>query len=78
MQRSLLLLENCINSEETRKQYLYYLSRFISHYSLKDCDSIAVTKQDADHEELVVGITQIIRHSQQFLGENISKGGGEK
>jgi len=34
---------------------------------------LAVTKQDADHEELVVGINQIIRYSQQFLGENISK-----
>jgi len=39
---------------------------------------LAVTKQDADHEELVVGINQIIRYSQQFLGENISKGEGEK
>ena len=39
---------------------------------------LAVTKQDANHEELVVGINQIIRYSQQFLGENISKGEGEK
>jgi len=33
---------------------------------------LAITKQDANHEELVVGINQIIRYSQQFLGENIS------
>ena len=33
---------------------------------------LAITKQDANHEELVIGINQIIRYSQQFLGENIS------
>ena len=41
---------------------------------------LAVTKQDANHEEIVVGINQIIRYSQQFLGENISNEtlGGKK
>ncbi len=41
---------------------------------------LAITKQDANHEELVVGINQIIRYSQQFLGENISNEtlGGKK
>jgi len=39
---------------------------------------LAITKQDANHEKLVVGINQIIRYSQQFLGENISKVEGGK
>ncbi len=40
---------------------------------------LAITKQDANHEELVLGINQIIRYSQQFLGEEISNGTlGEK
>lgn len=33
---------------------------------------LAVTKPEANLEELVDGIKQIIRYSQQFLGENIS------
>lgn len=33
---------------------------------------LAITKQDVNHEELVVGINQLIRYSQQFLGVNIS------
>ena len=53
-------------------------TKYISVPTRNGSTILAVTKQDADHEELVVGITQIIRHSQQFLGENISKGGGEK
>jgi hypothetical protein len=35
---------------------------------------LAVTKQEANHEELVEGINQIIHYSQQFLGENIARG----
>jgi len=53
-------------------------TKYISVPARNGSTILAVTKQDADHEELVVGITQIIRYSQQFLGENISKGGGEK
>jgi len=66
MQRSLLLLENCINSEETRKQYLYYLSRFISHYSLKDCDSILAVEQ----KKLVVMIEDYVIHLKKQISPN--------
>jgi hypothetical protein len=34
---------------------------------------LAVTKKDSNHEGLVEGINQIIRYSQEFLGEKISK-----
>ena len=53
-------------------------TKYISVPARNGSTILAVTKQDVDHEELVVGITQIIRYSQEFLGENISKGGGEK
>ena len=53
-------------------------TKYISVPTRNGSTILAVTKQDADHEELVVGINQIIRYSQQFLGENISKGEGEK
>ncbi len=53
-------------------------TKYISVPTRNGSTILAVTKQDADHEDLVVGINQIIRYSQQFLGENISKGEGEK
>jgi len=61
----------------------YYMTqrgntKYISVPARNGSTILAVTKQDVDHKELVVGITQIIRYSQQFLGENISKGEGEK
>jgi len=42
-QRSILLFENSLKSEQTREQYLYYLNRFIKHFNLKDFDSILKT-----------------------------------
>jgi len=52
--------------------------KYISVPAQNGSTILAVTKQDANHEELVVGINQMIRYSQQFLGVNISKGEGEK
>ena len=40
MQRSLLLFENSIKTEATRKMYLYFLDNFKNFYHLKDYDSI--------------------------------------
>jgi len=34
---------------------------------------LAITKKETNHEDLVEGINQIIKYSQQFLGEIISK-----
>ena len=39
---------------------------------------LAITKKDTNHEEVIEGINQILSYSGQFLGENISKGEGEK
>jgi integrase len=38
--RALILFENSIKSEYTRKQYKYQLQRFIKYYKLRDYDSI--------------------------------------
>ena len=42
MQRSLLLFENSLKTEATRKKYLYFLDNFKNFYKLKDYDSIIV------------------------------------
>lgn len=42
MQRSLLLFENSLKTEPTRKMYLYFLDKFKDFYNLKDYDSIIV------------------------------------
>lgn len=41
MQRSLLLFTNGLKSEETVKQYTYYLDKFINFYHIKNYDSLA-------------------------------------
>ena len=46
MQRSLLLFQNIIKTEETRKNYTYYLDKFISFYKIKDYDSLVTIPQE--------------------------------
>jgi len=41
MQRSLLLFQNSIHSEETYRVYKYELDRFITHFKLRDYSSLA-------------------------------------
>ena len=41
MQRSFLLFTNGLKSQETVKQYKYYLDKFINFYHIKDYDSLA-------------------------------------
>lgn len=43
--RALVLFENSIKSEYTRKQYKYQLQRFITYYKLRDYDSILKIEQ---------------------------------
>jgi len=48
MQRSLRLFQNSVGSEETAKQYKWYLDKFIQFYKLRDYDSMLTM----DHEQL--------------------------
>lgn len=41
MQRSLLLFQNSIHSKETLRVYQYSLDKFLSHFKLRDYDSLA-------------------------------------
>jgi len=41
MQRSLLLFQNSIHSEETYRVYKYELDRFITHFKLRDYNAFA-------------------------------------
>jgi len=45
MQRSLRLFQNSVGSEETAKQYKWYLDRFIQFYKLRDYDSMITMEQ---------------------------------
>jgi len=40
MQRSLLLFQNSIHSDETYRIYKYYLDKFIEHYKLRDYNAL--------------------------------------
>ncbi len=45
-QRSILIFENSIKSDQTRGQYLYYLRKFKEYYKLRDYDSIIKIPQE--------------------------------
>ncbi len=54
-------------------------TKYISIPATNGNTILAVTKKEANHEELVAGINQILRYSNQFLGEKITHGiTGEK
>jgi integrase/recombinase XerD len=46
MQRSLLMFENAIKTEATRKTYLFHLQKFLDHYKIKDYDSLVKITND--------------------------------
>ena len=41
MQRSLTLFQNSIHSKETLRVYQYSLDKFMTHFKLRDYDSLA-------------------------------------
>ena len=45
MQRSMLIFENSINSESTKRVYIYQLNRFLKFFDIKDYDELANTEQ---------------------------------
>jgi len=58
MQRSLLLFQNSIHSEETYRVYKYELDRFISFFKLRNYDSLASMDKKMLHtmiEDYVIG-----------------------
>ena len=40
-QRSILMFENSIKSEHTRKTYIYHLNKFMKYFEIDDYDSLA-------------------------------------
>ena len=54
------------------------IRKYISIPVCNDNTILAITKKEANHEEVIEGINQILSYSGKFLGENISKGEGEK
>jgi len=52
MQRSLLLFQNSIHSEETYRVYKYYLDKFIEHFKLRDYNAL-VSMDSKMRQEMV-------------------------
>ena len=66
MQRSLLLFENSLKTEATRKMYMYFLDNFKNHYNLKDYDSIiSITTP-----ELQIMVDDYVMMLKQRIGAN--------
>lgn len=61
MQRSLLIFQNSIRSEESLRAYTYGLKKFLSFYKLKDHDSlltISIEKLQIMTEDYVMGLKE--------------------
>ena len=61
-QRSMLLFENSIKSESTRKTYLYHLNNFMKFYHVKDYDfltGIAAEKMQVMVEDYVMHLKKV-------------------
>ena len=66
MQRSLLLFENSLKTEATRKKYLYFLDNFKNFYKLKDYDSIVAI----DVPQLQVMVEDYVMMLKKRIGPN--------
>lgn len=64
--RALLLFENSIRSEYTRKQYHYQLQRFVDYYKLKDIDSIIRIEQ----KKLQIMVEDYVMHLKTRISPN--------
>ena len=66
MQRSLLLFEESIKSENTRKNYKYQLSKFLKYFKIKDYDSLLTISK----EKLQEMLEDYIFHLKKALNPN--------
>jgi len=66
MQRSLLLFENSLKTEATRKKYLYFLDNFKNFYKLKDYDSIVAI----DTPQLQIMVEDYVMMLKKKIGAN--------
>ena len=55
-QRSMLIFENSIKSDATRKTYLYHLNHFLKFYHIKDYDGLA----GIAHEKLQIMVEDYV------------------
>lgn len=64
--RALLIFESSIKSDYTKKQYKYQLQRFITHYKLRDYDSILLTES----KQLQIMVEDYVLHLRTKLSPN--------
>ena len=66
MQRSLVVFENAIKSEETKKQYMYQLEKFRNWAGIKDHDNLL----EAPDKEIQVLLEDYLFHLKKTLSPN--------
>jgi len=66
VERSILMLQNSIQSEETAKQYTYYLDKYRAFYQIDDYDSLTKTPQEKS-QHMVEDYTM---HLKKMVGPN--------
>jgi len=66
MQRSLLLFENSIKTDATRKMYLYFLDNFRNFYKLQSYDSIIAIGES----ELQIMVEDYVMMLKKRIGAN--------
>ena len=66
MQRSILIFENTIKSEASRKTYLYHLNKFLTFFNVKDYDGLASVPQ----EKLQIMLEDYVMHLKKTVSPN--------
>ena len=66
MQRSMLIFENSIKSDATRKTYLYHLDRFILFFDVKDYDGLA----HMESQKLQIMVEDYVMHLKKTISPN--------
>ncbi len=66
MQRSMLIFENSIKSNETRKTYVRHLNNFIKYFEIEDYDELATIQQ----EKLQIMMEDFVMHLKKTMSPN--------
>ena len=66
MQRSMLIFENSIKSEASRKTYLYHLNKLMAFFDVKDYDGLALIQQ----EKLQIMMEDYVMHLKKTMSPN--------
>jgi site-specific recombinase XerD len=66
MQRSLLIFENSLKSEGTRRMYIYHLNRFMKFFEIKSYDDLT----NSESSQLQIMVEDYIMHLNKQISPN--------